>query len=60
MNGKDHGNQVENNVLEFWDTAGLAEGLYSLQLTGVDNNQSLRQATIQVTVDNKPPTIKLT
>jgi hypothetical protein len=26
----------------------------------VDNNQSLRQATIQVTVDNKPPTIKLT
>jgi len=58
--GGDHGNQVENNVLEFWDTAGLAEGLYSLQLTVVDQNQSLRQATIQVTVDNKPPTIKLT
>jgi penicillin-binding protein 1C len=58
--GGDHGEQVENNVLEFWDTAGLAEGLYSLQLTVVDHDQSMRQATIQVTVDNKPPTIKLT
>jgi hypothetical protein len=31
-----------------------------LQLTVVDHDQSMRQATIQVTVDNKPPTIKLT
>ncbi len=58
--GGDHGNQVDNNVLEFWDTAGLQEGLYTLQLTVVDNNQSLRQATIQVTIDNTPPKIKLT
>jgi hypothetical protein len=58
--GGDHGDQVDNNALEFWDTKELPEGLYSLQLTVVDHNQSLRQATIQVTVDNTPPTIKLT
>ncbi len=58
--GGDHGDQVDNNPLEFWDTAGLPDGLYSLQLTVVDHSQSLRQSTIQVTVDNKPPTIKLT
>jgi len=58
--GGDHGDQRDNNVLEFWDTAGLKEGLYSLQLTVVDRNQSLRQATVQVTVDNAPPKIALT
>jgi hypothetical protein len=58
--GGDHGDQVDNNVLEYWDTHGLADGLYSLQLTAVDKNQSLRQATIQVTVDNTPPKIQLT
>jgi membrane carboxypeptidase/penicillin-binding protein PbpC len=58
--GGDHDGQVDNNQLEFWDTAGLKEGLYSLQLTVVDHGGNLRQATIQVTIDNKPPTIKLT
>jgi len=58
--GGDHGDQVDNNTLEFWDTKGLPEGLYSLQLTVVDHNQSLRQATVQVTVDNTPPKIDLT
>ncbi|MBN1953922.1 MAG: transglycosylase domain-containing protein [Anaerolineae bacterium] len=57
--GPDHGNQVENNVLEYWDLTGL-DGLYSLQLTVVNHDLSLRQATIQVTVDNTPPTINLT
>jgi membrane peptidoglycan carboxypeptidase len=57
--GPDHGNQVENNVLEYWDLHGL-DGLYSLQLTIVDHSQALRQATIQVTVDNVTPTIELT
>ncbi|MGD1992332.1 MAG: transglycosylase domain-containing protein [Anaerolineae bacterium] len=57
--GPDHGNQVDNNVLEFWDLTGL-DGLYSLQLTVVDHSLSLRQETIQVTVDNAPPEIALT
>lgn len=57
--GPDHGNQVENGLLENWDVSGL-DGLYSLQLTVVDHSQALRQATIQVTVDNISPTIELT
>jgi membrane peptidoglycan carboxypeptidase len=56
--GPDHHNQVDNNVLEFWDLTGL-DGLYSLQLTVVDHNHSLRQVTVQVTVDNTPPEISL-
>jgi len=57
--GPDHGNQVDHGVLEYWDVTGL-NGLYSLQLTVVDHSQAVRQATIQVTVDNEPPTIALT
>jgi len=57
--GPDHGNQVDHGVLEYWDVTGL-NGLYSLQLTVVDHSQAVRQATIQVTVDNEPPEIELT
>jgi len=53
--GGDHYNQVDNDVLEFWDVRGLQDGLYTLQLTVVDNSQSFRRATIYVTVDNTPP-----
>jgi penicillin-binding protein 1C len=53
--GGDHYNQVDNNVLEFWDVRGLQDGLYTLQLTVVDQSQSFRRATIYVTVDNTPP-----
>jgi penicillin-binding protein 1C len=53
--GGDHYNQVENDVLEFWDVRGLQDGLYSLQLTVVDHSQTVKQATIYVTVDNTPP-----
>ncbi|MGD9049788.1 MAG: transglycosylase domain-containing protein, partial [Anaerolineae bacterium] len=53
--GGDHYNQVDNNVLEFWDVRGLQDGLYTLQLTVVDHSQNFRRATIYVTVDNTPP-----
>ena len=56
--GPDHGNQVDHNVLEFWDTSAL-DGLYSLRLSVVDHSTALREATIQVTVDNISPTLKL-
>jgi len=56
--GPDHGEQVDNNVLEMWDTTGLS-GLYSLQLTMVRGDQSFQPVTIQVSVDNDNPTIKL-
>jgi hypothetical protein len=57
--GPDHNNQVDNNVLEYWDMTGL-DGLYSLQLLAVGQNQAVRPATIQVTVDNISPTVELT
>jgi len=57
--GPDHGDQVDHNVLEFWDTTGL-DGLYSLSLKVVDHSMALRESTIQVTVDNISPTLDLT
>jgi membrane peptidoglycan carboxypeptidase len=57
--GGDHHNQVDNGPLEFWDIAGLEDGLYSLQLTVVDRSQAFRQNTIQVTIDTVSPTLDL-
>jgi membrane peptidoglycan carboxypeptidase len=57
--GPNHGEQVDHNLLEFWDTSGL-DGLYSLRLQVVDHSMGLREATIQVTVDNISPTLELT
>lgn len=42
-----------------WDTAGL-DGLYSLRLTVVLNDNTLETDVRQVTVDNRPPVITLT
>ncbi len=59
--GPDHGNQVDRNVLENFDTTGLADGLYTLQLQVVGHDQqNVRQAAIQVTIDNTPPNVDLT
>jgi penicillin-binding protein 1C len=55
--GGDHYEQVDRNVLEYWDVSYLESGLYTLQLTVVDHSQSYRQSTIQVTVDNEPPEV---
>ncbi|NLE44918.1 MAG: hypothetical protein GX620_09380 [Chloroflexi bacterium] len=57
--GSDHGEQVDQGVLEYWDTTGL-DGLYSLRLSVVDHSSALRETTIQVTVDNVAPTVDLT
>jgi penicillin-binding protein 1C len=57
--GGDHTSQVERGPLEFWDTAGVPEGLYTLQLSAVRNDQSFEQAAVQVTVDNTPPGVSL-
>jgi penicillin-binding protein 1C len=53
--GGDHYNQVDNDVLEFWDVRGLQDGLYTLQLTVVEHSQNFKRATIYITVDNTPP-----
>ena len=49
---------VPNGKLATWDTTGL-NGLYTLQLLVVDKNQNVETATIQVTVDNQPPTVSI-
>lgn len=58
--GPDHGNQVENNLLENFDTTGLENVPYTLQLQVIGHDQQVRQATVQVTVDNEPPKADLT
>jgi membrane carboxypeptidase/penicillin-binding protein len=57
--GSNHGNQVDHNVLEYWNTAGL-DGLYTLRLQVVDHSSAVRETTIQVTVDPHPPEVDLT
>ncbi len=58
--GPDHGNQVDNNLLENFDTTGLEDGVYTLQLQVVGQDQQVRQSSIQLTVDNTPPEVDLT
>ncbi len=57
--GPDHNNQVDNNVLENWNLAGIAPGMYSLKLTRVENDGKLTDSTIRVTVDGISPTVKM-
>jgi membrane peptidoglycan carboxypeptidase len=56
--GGDHPYEVSGSLMEYWDVAGL-DGLYTLRLTVVGNDDSIRQDVIQVTVDNKPPSMEL-
>lgn len=58
--GPDYGHQVDNGLLENLDTTGIPDGLYTLQLQVVNHDQYVRQATIQLTVDNQPPKVDLT
>jgi membrane carboxypeptidase/penicillin-binding protein PbpC len=55
--GADHRERVDNGTLETWDVSGL-DGLYTLKLTVVDRSGRLREAAIQVIVDNQPPTVR--
>lgn len=55
--GGDRRERVDNGTLENWDVSGL-DGLYTLKLTTVDRAGRLREAAIQVIVDNQPPTVK--
>jgi hypothetical protein len=57
--GPNHGEQIDHGTLEFWDVTAL-DGLYTLRLSVVDHSTALRQAAIQVTVDNISPTLNLT
>lgn len=56
--GPDHGEQVENGPLEYWDVSNQ-DGLFSLRLTVFRNNGETPTAIVPVTVDNITPTIKI-
>ncbi len=56
--GQDSFTSRYNAELGIWDARNL-NGLYSLRLTVVRGDNTLREAIIQVTVDNTPPTIQI-
>jgi membrane carboxypeptidase/penicillin-binding protein len=49
---------VETGNLGIWDTAGL-NGLYAVQLVVLRAGQRIETTTIQVTVDNLPPSLSI-
>lgn len=56
--GPDHYNSVDGGGLEVWDTSQL-NGLYTLQLSVVERSGNYKQAAMQVTVNNTPPTVRI-
>jgi membrane peptidoglycan carboxypeptidase len=56
--GPDGTQPVTDSVLGTWDTQG-PEGLYTIRLLVVRDNQQVEIATIQLTVDNSPPTVRI-
>jgi membrane carboxypeptidase/penicillin-binding protein len=56
--GEDEGRAVPRGVLGTWDTSGLS-GLYAMQLLVVREDQRVETATIQVTIDNQPPEVRI-
>ncbi|HKZ70763.1 MAG TPA: Ig-like domain-containing protein, partial [Anaerolineales bacterium] len=57
--GGDRGEQLENAELQPWDTLTLPDGLYSVQLLVVKNDQTFANYTVQVSVDNTAPVVSL-
>lgn len=54
--GEDVTTALETGELAVWDTRGL-DGLFTVQLMVVRQDQSVEMATIQVTVDNTAPEV---
>jgi len=51
-------NPVVDGTLGIWDTSEL-NGLFAIQLIVLQENQSVETATIQVTIDNRPPDLTI-
>ncbi|HLY25939.1 MAG TPA: Ig-like domain-containing protein, partial [Aggregatilineales bacterium] len=58
IGGGDPTTQGQNIVFGKWDTNAL-DGLYTLRLSLTLKDNVLQLVTVQVTVDNKPPAVKL-
>jgi membrane peptidoglycan carboxypeptidase len=50
--------QATSGQLASWDTRGL-NGLYTIQLLVVKDDQSVERANLLVTVDNQPPEVRI-
>lgn len=48
---------VHNGLLASWNTTEVPDGLYALRMIVTRQNQEINTATIQVTVDNTPPSL---
>lgn len=51
--------EVNNGLLAVWDTGNL-NGLYAIRLSVVDQDNRIRTAVTQVTVDNTAPQVRIT
>ncbi|MGD2027581.1 MAG: transglycosylase domain-containing protein [Anaerolineales bacterium] len=56
--GEEGTRPVREGTLAAWDTTGL-DGLYAIRLQVVAQDQSVETVSIQVTVDNQPPSIQI-
>jgi membrane peptidoglycan carboxypeptidase len=56
--GEDGISPVTQGLLGEWQTQGL-EGLYTIRLVVVRENQKVEMATLQLTVDNAPPIVRV-
>ena len=57
--GPEHGEEIQNGVLERLDTTTLPEGPYTLRLT-VNRGDGPKVTTVPVTIDNTPPSLVVT
>ena len=56
--GEDVARTVPRGLLGTWDTSELS-GLYAMQLLVVRDDRRVETATIQVTIDNQPPEVRI-
>jgi penicillin-binding protein 1C len=54
--GDERGDEMQNGVLQLFDTTGLEDGAYTLRLV-VNRGDGERVWTTPVTIDNTPPTV---
>jgi membrane peptidoglycan carboxypeptidase len=52
--GGEHGEQISNGLLEFWDTTGF-DGMYNLRLLVMENSGNVLTYEMPVVVDNNAP-----
>ena len=56
--GGEHGEQISNGPLEFWDTTGF-DGMYTLRLLVMENSGNVLTYEMPVVVDNNSPKVQI-